>query len=79
MSSPRTWPIAYGPYCIKEGKFVLSSPVISANNKKLFHHGEREKRQFLMFGIIHCSCVNNEVGIALLGLLPSMWYLSVVH
>lgn len=44
MSSPRTWPIAYGPYFIKEGKFVLSSPVISANNKKLFHHGEREKK-----------------------------------
>lgn len=41
--------------------------------------GKGKKRWFLVFGITHCSCVNNEVGIALLGLLPSMWYLSAVH
>lgn len=46
MSSPRTQPIASGPYFIKEWKFVLSSPLISANDKKLFYHEERKKPHF---------------------------------
>lgn len=74
MSSPRIQPIAYGLCFIKERNFFLSSSLVSANNKMLFHHGEMKKIiHFIMFGIIHCNCISNEAVIALLGLLPSMW------